>query len=115
MKSPKNLVIKKISKIPNLTILLLLKDGPKRWSELEKKINKKYVSLGTQELVGLGMIEATIIHDTPTGSKAYQLTPLGKKIVQHIEEMEREFEEYQRKRSFPDTVEEFIDKELEEE
>ncbi len=115
MKSPKDLLIKKVSKIPNLTILLLLKDSPKKWSDLERKINKKYVSQGVRELIELGLIDLTLLRDTPTGSKAYELTPLGKKIVQHIEEMEREFEEYHRKHSFPDTVEEFIDKELEEE
>ncbi|AEA47883.1 winged helix-turn-helix transcriptional regulator [Archaeoglobus veneficus] len=94
MKEPTDYLVRKISKKPNLTILLALKSGSKKWSDLEKLLNKKYVYQGLKELLNLGLIEVVITHDTPTGSKAYQLTPLGKKIVQHIEEIEKEFGEY---------------------
>ncbi len=77
-----------------MTILLSLQSGIKKWSDFEKLINKKYVYQGLKELISNGLVQVTIINDTPTGSKAYKLTPLGKKIVQHIEEMEKEFEKY---------------------
>ncbi len=108
-------LLKTLSKKGHLKILLALNESPKKWSELSNLLYPRDLHNGIKELIEFGMVQATIIRDTPTGSKAYELTPLGKKIVQHIEEMEREFEEYHRKRSFPDTVEEFIDKELEEE
>ncbi len=100
-------IIKKISKKSNLTILLMLKDSPKRWSQLEKVIYKKNLYQSINELFDLGLIEATIVHDTPTGSKAYQLTPLGKKVVQLLEQIEKEFEEYHSKAP-PKDPKEFI-------
>ncbi len=101
------LLIKKISKKPNLTILLTLKTGRKKWSELEKLLNKKYVYQGIKELLDLGLIRITIVRDTPTGTKYYELTPLGEKIVQLIEEMEKEFERYH-SQAPPEDPEEFI-------
>ncbi len=89
-------------------------------SALEKKLIKKvgmsantvYKRINT--LARLGIINFDFgVSEKGRPAKICKLTPLGKKIVQHIEEMEREFEDYHRKRSFPDTVEEFIDKELE--
>lgn len=89
-----NKLLKLISKKSNLTILLSLQTGIKKWSDFEKLINKKYVHQGLKELISNGLVQTTIINDTPTGSKAYELTPLGKKIVQLIEEMGKEFEKY---------------------
>ncbi|AGK60964.1 hypothetical protein Asulf_00960 [Archaeoglobus sulfaticallidus PM70-1] len=43
-----------------------------------------------------------IIHNTPTSSEVYVLTPLGKKIVQLIEEMEKEFEKWHSQALFKD-------------
>ncbi|ADC66228.1 hypothetical protein Ferp_2097 [Ferroglobus placidus DSM 10642] len=91
------LLIKKISKKPNITILFALKTGRKKWSELEKLLNKKYVHQGIKELLDLGLIQIVIIRDSPTGTKYYELTPLGKRIVELIEEMEKEFEKYHSK------------------
>ena len=108
-------LIKTLAKKGGLEIILLLKDGAKRWSFVEQNVgDKKSVSYRIRELANLGIIKIGVVHDTPQGTKLYELTPLGKKIIQHIEEMEREFEEYHRKHSFPDTVEEFINEELEE-
>ncbi|AGK60968.1 transcriptional regulator, HxlR family [Archaeoglobus sulfaticallidus PM70-1] len=87
-------ILKKLSKTGNFKILIALNDGSKRWSQLEKLADKKTLSKSINELFDLGLIEATIIHDTPTGSKAYQLSPLGKKVVQLLEQIEKEFEEY---------------------
>ncbi len=88
-------LLKTIGKKGCHEILLQLRQGSKRWIQLEKILrDKQALSYRIKELLNLGLIEVTIIHDTPTGSKAYQLTPLGKKIVQHIEEMEKEFEDY---------------------
>ena len=114
MKEVTDHIIRKISKKSNLTILLALKNESKKWSDLEKLLNKKYVHQGLKELLDLGLIQITVIRDTPTGSKAYELTPLGRKIVQHIEEMEKEFEEYHSKAP-PKDPEEFIDELLKEE
>jgi len=111
---PTELLIKKISKKPNLTILLALKTGGKKWSELEKLLNKKYVYQGIKELLDLGLIQIVVIRDTPTGTKYYELTPLGKRIVELIEEMEKAFEKYQ-SQAPPKDPKEFIDELLKEE
>ena len=87
-------LLKKITKTGNFKVLIALSKGSKRWSQLEKLTDKKTLSNSINELFQLGLIEATIIKDTPTGSKAYQLTPLGKKVVQLLEQIEKEFEEY---------------------
>jgi len=88
-------------------ILNLLKDKPKRWSELEKEIgDKQALSYRIKELLNLGILELTILNDTPTGSKAYKLSPLGQKIVRLIEEMQKEFEEWHYQ---PESDEEFLE------
>ncbi len=87
-------LLKKITKTGNFRVLIALNKGSKRWSQLEKITDKKTLSNSVNELFQLGLIEATIINDTPTGSKAYQLTPLGQKVVQLLEQIEKEFEEY---------------------
>ncbi len=91
-------LLKTIAKKGGYEILKQLKDCPKRWNQLEKVVNdKQAVSYRIRELQDLGIIRLTIIRDTPTGSKAYELTPLGKKIVELIEEMKKEFEKYHSK------------------
>jgi DNA-binding HxlR family transcriptional regulator len=87
-------LLKSLSKKANLTILLSLKEGSKKWSELSTLLYPRDLHNGLKELLNLGLIAVIIIPDSPTGSKAYELTPLGRKIVQLIEEMEKEFEEY---------------------
>ncbi len=101
-----NLLIRKLSKKPILLILFSLKSGPKRWSELEKLTNKRYVHESLRELFHLGLIEATILNDTPMGTKAYKLSPLGEKIVKLIEEMQEEFEKWHYQ---PESDEEFLE------
>ncbi|WP_290596659.1 MULTISPECIES: winged helix-turn-helix transcriptional regulator [unclassified Archaeoglobus] len=88
-------------------ILVQLKDSPKRWGILENAVkDKRAVSYRIRELLNLGIIEITIIHDTPTGSKAYKLSPLGEKIVKLIEEMQEEFEKWHYQ---PESDEEFLE------
>jgi DNA-binding HxlR family transcriptional regulator len=85
--------LKKIIKKPNLTILFTLqKQKTAKWGDFS--LYPRDLHKGIRELLNLGLIRVIIVHDTPTGSKAYELTPLGKKIVQHIEEMEKEFQAY---------------------
>lgn len=102
-------LLKKLSKTGNLKILLTLNEGSKRWSQLEKITDKKTLSQSLNELFQLGLIEATIIHDTLTGSKAYQLSSLGKKVVKLLEQIGKEFEEYH-SRASPKDPEESINK-----
>ena len=100
-------LLKLLSKKANLTILLALKDGNKKWSELLTLLYPRDLHNGLKELLDLGLIQIAIIRDSPTGTKYYELTPLGKKIVELIEEIEKEFEEYHSKAP-PKDPEEFI-------
>ncbi len=102
-----DLLVRKITKKPLLTILYALNESPKRWSELEKLTNKRYVHEGIKELINLGLVQIELIFDTPTGTKLYKLTPLGEKIVQLLQQIEKEFEEYHSKVP-PKDPEEFI-------
>ena len=81
-----------------IAILKSLKKSSKPLKQIElinrTKLDKTIVWRRIKELLDFGLIALTTIRDTPTGSKAYELTPLGKKIVKHIEEMEKEFERY---------------------
>ena len=82
-------LLKKLSKTPNFKIISMLEDGAKRWSELERIVDKKSLYYQIQELIELGITQPTIIHNTATGSKAYALTPFGRKIVKLINEIEK--------------------------
>jgi DNA-binding HxlR family transcriptional regulator len=104
--------IETLGKKGGFEILLLLKNSPKRWSYIENTIkDKRAMSYRIRELLKLGLIKVTIIYDTPTGTKAYELTPLGKKIVQLIEEMEKEFEKWHS--GLPKEPDKFIEEVLE--
>ena len=83
------LIIRRITKKPNLLILFSLKSGPKRWSDFEKLMNKKYVHQGLRELAELGLVKPIVIEDSPIGSKAYVLTDFGRFVLQKLEEIER--------------------------
>lgn len=90
-----------------INILFNLKDSPKRWKDLDEVVkDKRALSYRIKELLNLGIIQLTILEDTPTGSKAYKLSPLGKKILKHIEEMQKEFEEWHYE---PETDEEYLE------
>ncbi len=100
-------LIETLAKKGGLEILFMLKDSPKRWSWIEHQLkDKKSTSYRIKELLNLGIIQLTIIPDTPTGTKAYKLSPLGQKIVKLIEEMQKEFEEWH---YMPESDEEFLE------
>jgi DNA-binding HxlR family transcriptional regulator len=99
-----------------IQILKSLKSGAKRQKDLilTTRLDKTIIWRRIKELIDFGLIQITVMRDTPTGSKAYELTPLGRKIVQLIEEMEKEFEEYH-SQAPPKDPEEFIGEVLKEE
>ncbi|AKG92407.1 TPA_asm: winged helix-turn-helix transcriptional regulator [Geoglobus ahangari pleomorphic virus 1] len=105
---PISSIINTLSHSKSLDILFRLKDGGKRWSNLlEVAKDKKTLSHRIRELSNLGLIQIKLVFDTPTGSKIYELTPLGQKIVQLLEQMEKEFEDYYSKAP-PKDPEKFI-------
>ena len=113
MERPISSIINILSHSKSLDILFRLKDGSKRWSNLlEVAKDKKTLSHRIRELSDLGLIQIKLIFDTPTGSKLYELTPLGQKIVQLLEQMEEEYERYHSKAPSKDP-EEFIKELLE--
>ena len=89
-------LIEDLSHSGSLKILQALKNDTKRQKDLinELGLDKTIVWRRIRELFNLGLIEVTFIPDAATGSKAYQLSPLGKKILQLLEEMQKEFEEW---------------------
>ncbi len=107
-------LLKLLSKKSNFTLLFALKEGRKKWSELSPLLYPRDLQNGLKELLDLGLIQIVIIRDTPTGTKYYELTPFGKKIVELIEEMEKEFEKYH-SQAPPKDPKEFIDELLKEE
>ncbi len=101
-------MINTLSRSKSLDILFKLKDGGKRWrNPLEVAKDKKTLSHRMRELSDLGLIQIKLVFDTPTGSKLYELTPLGQKIVQLLEQMEEEYERYHSKAP-PKDPEKFI-------
>ena len=101
-------LIKCLSHSGTLKILRSLKSSTKRQKDLinELGLDKTIIWRRIRELFNLGLIEVTFIPDAATGSKAYQLSPLGQKIVRHIEEMQKEFEEWHYQ---PESDEEFLE------
>ncbi|RLI81552.1 transcriptional regulator [Archaeoglobales archaeon] len=90
-------------------ILRALKNGPKTWSELEKieNMNSAKLKRRLEDLLGNNLIEVEVIFNKPTGSKAYKLTPLGLKILEKLEEIEKIYEE-EMKKAPPKEPEEFL-------
>ena len=82
-------LMKKLSKTGNFRILIALSKEPQRWSDLEKVVDKKTLSHSINELVELGLVEPTLLKDSPKGSKAYVLTDFGRFVLQKLEEIER--------------------------
>ena len=101
-------LIEVLSHSGSLKILRSLKNNTKRQKDLinELGLDKTIIWRRIRELFHLGLIEVTFIPDAATGSKAYKLSPLGQKIVKHIEEMQKEFEEWH---YTPESDEEFLE------
>ncbi len=88
-------IIECAAKKGGIEILFALLDGPKKWLDLEKVVKeKKSTSYRIREFIDLGIIHIKIIHDTPTGSKYYELTPFGRKIVKLLKSINEECEKY---------------------
>ena len=81
-------LLKKLAKTGNFKILLALLDSPKRWSDLEKIVDKKTLSQGINELIEAKLIKPTLLEDSPKGSKAYVLTDFGRFVLKKLEEIE---------------------------
>ncbi|AIY90320.1 hypothetical protein [Geoglobus acetivorans] len=105
--------LKKLSKTGSFKILIALNDGSKRWSQLEKVTYKKSPYQSINGLFDIDLIEVTVAQDVSTGLKAYQFAHPGKKVVQYLEQIEKEFEEYHSKAP-PKDPEEFIGELMEE-
>lgn len=80
-------ILKLISKKGNFKILITLKSGAKKWSQLEKLLDKKTLYNSLKELCEAGLIEPVVIKDSVTGSKAYALTDFGKLVLEKLEEL----------------------------
>ncbi len=76
-------------------ILKALKEGPKSWSDLEdiEDMNPAKLARRLKELLNNGLVQIVIIHNRPTGTKAYEITDLGRKILTKLEEIEQIYEE----------------------
>jgi len=89
-----------------LKILKILKNEEVRFTDLvnaginRTTLNRKLTALGRAGLV-------TFTKDFNTGSKAYKLTPLGLKILEKLEEIEKIYEE-EMKKAPPKEPEEFL-------
>ena len=108
MERPISSIIKTLSHSKSIEILFSLRAGSKRWSYLLKIAkDRKTLSHRIKELFELGLIQIDLVFDTPTGTKLYKLTPLGEKIVQLLQQIENEFEEYH-SQAPPKDPEEFV-------
>ncbi|WP_048086601.1 winged helix-turn-helix transcriptional regulator [Ferroglobus placidus] len=76
--------LKKLMKPSNIKILFLLESGEKRWSELEKSLNKKQVSESLKELIDLRLVRAEERTRGLKTYKVYSLTKKGKALVKEL-------------------------------
>ncbi len=85
--------LRKILKPSNLKILFLLESGEKRWSDLEKVMNKKQVSESLKELMGLKLVRAEERKRGLQTYKVYSLTKKGKALVKEMRRIQKILEE----------------------
>ena len=101
-------ILESIAKKGGAEILIALLSGPKKWLELERIVKeKKSTSYRLKEFIEAEIVYIKIVHDTPTGSKYYALTPIGQKIAQKLKEMQEDYEEHLSKA--PPKGREFLD------
>lgn len=79
-----------MAKAKGLELLRAL-NTPKRWSELRNvaKGDNKSLTNRMNEFLELGLVEPTLLKDSPKGSKAYVLTEFGRFVLQKLEEIEK--------------------------
>jgi len=80
--------VKTLLRPANLRILFALKSGKKRWSELEKLMNKRQVSDALNELIDMGLVQTDEQRRGLQVYKLYDLTPLGLKALEKLQELE---------------------------
>lgn len=79
---------KEVMKAPHLRALLLLKEGPKTWSDFEKVMNKGQVSLTLRRLIEMKLVETNTREKGLQKTNIYYLTPYGKAVLEKLEELE---------------------------
>ncbi len=107
-------IIQVLSHSGSLKILKAISKRPARQKDIIAltKLDKTIVWRRLNELFDLGLIR--ISFSGATSPKLYELTPLGQKVVQLLEQIEKEFEEYHSKAP-PKDPEEFVGEMLKEE
>ncbi len=80
--------IKTILRPSNLKILFALKSGKKRWSELERLMNKRQVSDALNELIEMGLVQTEEYRKGLRVYRLYYITPLGLKVLEMLQELE---------------------------
>jgi|Deesub1362A_J573_1020465.scaffolds.fasta_scaffold01722_15 DNA-binding HxlR family transcriptional regulator len=80
--------IKTILRPANLKILYALKSEKRRWSELEKLMNKRQVSDALNELIDMGLVQTDEQRRGLQVYKLYNLTPLGLTALEKLQELE---------------------------
>lgn len=104
-------IIQVLSHSGSLKILKAISKRPARQKDIiaATKLDKTIVWRRLNELFDLGLIR--ISFSGATSPKLYELTPLGQRIVQLLEQMEVEFEKYHS--HLPKEPGEFVDELLE--
>ncbi|MEM3908079.1 MAG: winged helix-turn-helix transcriptional regulator [Nitrososphaerota archaeon] len=89
----------KVARYGGYEILKALESGPKIWKELEQVEEMNSAKLGRRlkDLLETGVIHVVIVPNKPTGSKAYELTDLGRKVLQKLIELEQIYNEEMKK------------------
>jgi len=85
--------LRKLLKPANLKVLFLLESGEKRWSELERVLNKRQVSEALNELIELKLVKATEKRRGLQTYKTYGLTRRGEDLVKELKKVERILED----------------------
>ena len=80
--------LKLLLKQSNLRLILALSEGPKRWSELEKIMNKRLVSESLKELIGLNVVGTEEHQKGLQKVNIYYLTDYGRLVLKKLEELE---------------------------
>ena len=85
--------LRKVLKNANVKLLFLLENGEKRWSELERVLNKKQVSESLRELIEMQLVKAEERRRGLQTYKIYGLTKRGKKVVDELKKIEEILDE----------------------
>ena len=100
-------LLKKVSNSGGYAVLKALKDSEKRWTDLVNQlgIDKSTIWRRLNDFEKSYLVEA--IYDRKLKAPLYKLTPLGLKILEKLEEIEKVYEE-EMKKVPPKEPEEFL-------